>query len=61
VDDGSDNPGRRAYEEYWERQMADPEFRRVYEEEAARVDALPQSAVPGRLLDDPDECDRRDE
>ncbi|MBI2863616.1 MAG: XRE family transcriptional regulator [Chloroflexi bacterium] len=30
------NEGRRRYEEYWARQMADPEFRRVYEEEAAK-------------------------
>ncbi|MBI2941362.1 MAG: XRE family transcriptional regulator [Chloroflexi bacterium] len=28
--------GRQRYEEYWERQMADPEFRRIYEEEAAK-------------------------
>src|SRR3990172_2926012 len=28
--------GARRYEEYWARQMADPEFRRVYEEEAAK-------------------------
>jgi predicted XRE-type DNA-binding protein len=34
--DRSDNPGRRAYEDYWDRQMANPEFRRAYEEEAAK-------------------------
>jgi hypothetical protein len=34
--DGTDNPGRRAYEDYWARQMADPEFRCTYEEEAAK-------------------------
>jgi DNA-binding XRE family transcriptional regulator len=28
--------GQRRYEEYWARQMADPEFRAVYEAEAAR-------------------------
>ena len=28
--------GARRYDEYWERQMADPEFRRIYEEEAAK-------------------------
>ncbi len=28
--------GQRRYQEYWARQMADPEFRRVYEEEAAK-------------------------
>jgi len=36
TNDRSDNPGQRAYEEYWERQMADPVFRRIYEEEAAK-------------------------
>jgi DNA-binding XRE family transcriptional regulator len=30
--------GQRLYDAYWERQMADPEFRRVYEEEAAKKD-----------------------
>jgi HTH-type transcriptional regulator/antitoxin HipB len=29
-------PGQRRYEDYWARQMADPEFRAVYEEEAAK-------------------------
>lgn len=28
--------GQRRYQEYWDRQMADPEFRRVYQEEAAK-------------------------
>ena len=32
------NASQRAYEEYWVRQMADPEFRRVYDEEAAKKD-----------------------
>lgn len=32
----SSNEGQRRYQEYWNRQMADPEFRRVYEEEAAK-------------------------
>jgi predicted XRE-type DNA-binding protein len=30
------NVGRQAYEDYWARQMADPDFRAVYEEEAAK-------------------------
>ncbi|GFP19193.1 HTH-type transcriptional regulator / antitoxin HipB [Candidatus Hakubella thermalkaliphila] len=30
------NEGQRRYEEYWARQMADSEFRRVYEEEAKK-------------------------
>lgn len=28
--------GRRRYDKYWAKQMADPEFRRVYEEETAK-------------------------
>lgn len=32
------NEGQRRYEEYWARQMADPEYRRLYEEEAAKKD-----------------------
>jgi len=28
--------GQQAYEDYWNRQMADPEFRAVYEEESAK-------------------------
>ena len=28
--------GQRRYDEYWARQMADPEFRAVYQEEAAK-------------------------
>jgi DNA-binding transcriptional regulator YiaG len=28
--------GQRRYDEYWAKQMADPEFRRIYEEEAAK-------------------------
>ena len=27
--------GQRRYQEYWAREMADPEFQRAYEEEAA--------------------------
>ena len=30
------NEGQRRFDEYWAKQMADPEFRRVYEEEAAK-------------------------
>lgn len=30
------NPGRQAYEDYWAKQMADPELRAIYEEEAAK-------------------------
>lgn len=30
--------GQQAFEEYWERQMADPEYRTVYEEESAKMD-----------------------
>lgn len=32
------NEGQRRYEEYWARQMADPEYRRLYKEEAAKKD-----------------------
>lgn len=32
------NEGQRRYEEYWARQMADPEYRRLYEEEASKKD-----------------------
>ncbi|HZT35667.1 MAG TPA: helix-turn-helix domain-containing protein [Nitrososphaera sp.] len=28
--------GQKRYDEYWEKQMADPEFRAIYEEEAAK-------------------------
>lgn len=28
------SPGQQAYDDYWAKQMADPEFRTVYEEEA---------------------------
>ena len=28
--------GQRAYKDYWNRQMADPEFRAVYEDESAK-------------------------
>ncbi len=31
-----DLEGQQRYEQYWSKQMADPEFRRVYEEEAAK-------------------------
>lgn len=30
------NEGQQRYDDYWAKQMADPEFRRVYEEEAAK-------------------------
>jgi DNA-directed RNA polymerase specialized sigma subunit len=30
------NEGQKRYEEYWAKQMADPEFRRIYEEEAQK-------------------------
>lgn len=30
------NEGQKRYKDYWAKQMADPEFRRVYEEEAAK-------------------------
>lgn len=30
------NEGQKRYEEYWAKQMADPEFRRVWEEEAKK-------------------------
>ena len=30
------NEGQRRYDEYWDEQMADPEFRRIYEEEAQK-------------------------
>jgi len=30
------NPGQQAYEDYWAKQMADSEFRAIYEEEAAK-------------------------
>lgn len=30
--------GAQAYEAYWAKQMADPQFRKVYEEEAAKKD-----------------------
>ncbi len=32
------NEGQQAYEDYWARQMANPDFREVYEEEAAKKD-----------------------
>jgi predicted XRE-type DNA-binding protein len=32
------NEGQRRYEEYWAEQMADPEFRRIYAEEAHKKD-----------------------
>jgi predicted XRE-type DNA-binding protein len=28
--------GAKRYQEYWDKQMADPEFRKIYEEEAAK-------------------------
>ncbi len=30
------NEGQRRYDEYWAKQMADPEFRRIYEEESQK-------------------------
>src|ERR1700731_578198 len=30
------NTGQRRYDEYWDKQLADPEFRRIYEEEAGK-------------------------
>lgn len=36
VEDRPRNEGKRRYDAYWTRQMADPEFQRAYEEEAAR-------------------------
>lgn len=36
VEEGSKNVGQERYDEYWTEQMADPEFRRVYQEEAAK-------------------------
>lgn len=30
------NEGQRRYEEFWAKKMADPEFRRIYEEEARK-------------------------
>jgi DNA-binding transcriptional regulator YiaG len=30
------NEGQKQYEAYWAKQMADPEFRRIYEEEAKK-------------------------
>lgn len=35
-------PGQRAYREWSDRQMADPEFRRTYEEEAAKKEVWRQ-------------------
>lgn len=32
----SSTDGQKRFQEYWDRQMADPTFRRVYEEEAAK-------------------------
>jgi len=36
--------GQRQYDAYWDRQMADPAFRQVYEEEAAKKDLWLQLA-----------------
>ncbi len=59
--ENANSEGGRRYEEYWARQMADPEFRREYEEESqkkelwlALVEArqaagLTQAEVAGRL------------
>lgn len=36
MDNGSIPEGQQRYEDYWAKQMADPEFRALYEEEAAK-------------------------
>lgn len=36
IDDGSMTEGQERYEDYWAKQMADPEFRTLYEQEAAK-------------------------
>lgn len=36
MDEDRINSGQRAYEDYWARQMAAPEFRALYEEEAKK-------------------------
>jgi len=36
MNDTTSTEGQRHYEEYWAKQIADPEFRQVYEEEAAK-------------------------
>lgn len=36
MDDTPTSEGQRRYEDYWTKQMTDPEFRAVYEEEAAK-------------------------
>lgn len=40
----SKTEGQRRYDEYWAKQMADPDFRRVYEEEAAKKELWLQLA-----------------
>lgn len=40
----SKTDGQRRYDEYWAKQMADPDFRRVYEEEAAKKELWLQLA-----------------
>lgn len=42
------NAGQQAYETYWAKQMANPEFRAIYEEEAAKK-ALWLQLVEARL------------
>ncbi len=36
MEENPNDHGRRRFDEYWARQMADPEFRRLYEEEAEK-------------------------
>ncbi len=61
VRENPNNEGGRRYDEYWARQMADPEFRREYEKESQRKElwlslvearqaaGLTQAEVAGRL------------
>ena len=61
MQENPNSEGRRRYDDYWARQMADPEFRREYEEEAEKKDlwlalvearqaaGLTQAAVAKRL------------
>ncbi len=36
MNENLNNEGQKRYEAYWAKQMADPEFRHIYEEEAAK-------------------------
>jgi hypothetical protein len=40
--------GQKRYEDYWAKQMADPEFRATYEEEAAKKELWLQLAEARR-------------